>query len=83
MHLLRSRYGNTTPICVGCFVHCWVPCAINKGGLFDIVFVVIVDTHLPYFEALAYVLPHFDELTYVVIRESSCKLLLRSFIPVS
>ena len=26
-----------------------------------------VDTHLPRFEALATVLPHFDELTHVVI----------------
>ena len=32
--------------------------------------VVVVDTHLPRFEALAYVLPHFDELTHVVIRAS-------------
>ena len=34
-------------------------------------FVVVVDTHLPRFEALAYVLPHFDALTHVVIRVSS------------
>ena len=27
-----------------------------------------VDTHLPRFEAVAYVLPHFDALTRVVIR---------------
>ena len=26
---------------------------------------------MPFFEALAYVLPHFDELTHVVIRASS------------
>ena len=48
--------------------------------VFSIAFVVVVmDTHLPPFEALAYVLPHFDELTHVVI---SCvlKRLLRSFI---
>ena len=50
---------------------CWVFCAINKGGFFEIAFVVVVDTHLPRFEALAYVLPHFDELTHVVIRASS------------
>ena len=31
----------------------------------------VVDTHLPLFEALAYVLPHFDALTHVVIRVSS------------
>ena len=41
------------------------------GGFFEIAFVVVVDTHLPRFEALAYVLPHFDELTHVVIRSSS------------
>ena len=46
-------------------------CAINKGGFFEIAFVlVVVDTHLPRFEALAYVLPHFDALTHVVIRVS-------------
>ena len=46
----------------------WVSCAINKGGFFEIAFVVVVNTHLPRFEALAYVLPHFDALTLVVIR---------------
>ena len=45
-------------------------CAINKGGSFEIAF-VFVDTHLPRFEALAYVLPHFDALTHLVIRVSS------------
>ena len=40
-------------------------CKINKGGFFETAFVV--DTHLPRFEALAYVLPHFDALTHVVI----------------
>ena len=30
-----------------------------------------MDTLLPRFEALGYVLPHFDELTHVVIRASS------------
>ena len=29
------------------------------------------DTHLPCFEAPAYVLPHFDALTHLVIRVSS------------
>ena len=58
-------------ICVECSVHYWVSCAINKGGFFEIAFVVVVDTHLPRFEALAYVLPHFDALTHVVIRVSS------------
>ena len=46
-------------------------CAIYKRGFFEIAFVVVVDTHLPRFEALAYVLPHFDALTHVVIRVSS------------
>ena len=55
----------------GCSVHYLVPCAINKGGFFEIAFVVVVDTHLPRFEALAYVVPHFDALTRVVIRVSS------------
>ena len=32
---------------------------------------VVVDTHLPRFEALAYILPHFDALTYAVILVSS------------
>ena len=59
-----------TLICVGCSVHC-VPCAINKEGFFEITFFVVFDTHLPRFEALASVLPHFDELTHVVIRASS------------
>ena len=58
-------------ICVGFSVHYWVPCATNNGGFFEIAFVVVLDTHLPRFEALAYVLPHFDELTHVVIRASS------------
>ena len=59
------------PICVGCSVHYWVPYAINKGGFFEVAFVVVVDTHLRRLKALAYVLPHFDELTHVVIRASS------------
>ena len=46
--------------------------AINKGGyrFWDYIFVV-VDTHLPHFEVLAYVLSHFDVLTHVVFRVSS------------
>ena len=61
-------------ICVGCSVHYWVSCAIDKGGFLEIAFVVVVvviDRHLPRFEALAYVLPHFDALTYLMIRVSS------------
>ena len=68
---MRSRYENATPnLCWG-FVHYWVSRAINKEGFFEIAFVVVVDTHLPRFEALAYALPHFDELTHGVIRASS------------
>ena len=34
------RRSRTQPlICVGCFVHYWVPCAINKEGFFEIAFV--------------------------------------------
>ena len=58
-------------ICVGCSVPYWVSCAINEGGFFEIAFFVVIDTHLPRFEALAYVLLHFDALTHVVIRVSS------------
>ena len=50
---------------------CWVSCVINKGGFFEITFVVLVDRHLPRFEVLAYVLPHFDALTHMVILVSS------------
>ena len=69
--LLRSRYENATPNL--CWVFCALlgTCAINKGGFLEVAFVAVVDTHLPRFEALAYVLPHFDELTHVVIRASS------------
>ena len=51
----------------------WVSCAINKGSFFEIAFVVVVviDTHLPRFEVLAYVLSQFDALTHLVIRVSS------------
>ena len=66
------RGTRTQPlICVGCSVPYWVSCAINEGGLFEIAFFVVIDTHLPRLEALAYVLPHFDALTHVVIRVSS------------
>ena len=58
-------------ICDGCSVHYWVSCVINKGGFFENAFVV--DTHLPRFEALGNVLPHFDELTHIVIHVSSAQ----------
>ena len=66
------RGTRTQPlICVRCSVHYRASCAINNGGFFEIAFVVVGDTHLLRFEALAYVLPHFDALTLVVIRVSS------------
>ena len=49
-------------------VHYWVSCPINKGGFFEIAFVV--DTHLPRFEAIAYVLPHFYALCVCWIFQS-------------
>ena len=69
--LLRSRYENATPNLCRVFCALWVSCANNKGGFFEIAFIVVVGTHLHHFEALAYVLPHFDALTLVVIRVSS------------
>ena len=59
-------------------VLCIVSCPVQlirevfRVCIFDVVVVVVVvDTHLPRFEALAYVLPHFDALTHLVIRVSS------------
>ena len=54
-------------------MHHWVSCANNEGGFFRgcIFIVVVVDTHLPHFEALAYILPHFDMITHLVICVSS------------
>ena len=31
---------------------------------------ICINTHLPHFEALAYILPHFDALTHMLIRVS-------------
>ena len=54
------RGTRTQPlICVGCSVHYWVSCVINKEGFFEIAFivvVVVVDTNLPRFEALAWMI---------------------------
>ena len=69
--LLRSRNENATPNLCWVFCALWVSCANNKGGFIEIAFVVVVGTHLHHFEALAYVWPHFDALTLVVIRVSS------------
>ena len=67
------RGTRTQPlIFVACSVHYWVSCTINKGGFFEIAFVVVVvDTHLSRFEALAYLWHQFDALTHLVIRVSS------------
>ena len=71
--LMRSRYENASPNL------CWVFCAL-LGVLCNLIREVfsrlhlrrrVVDTHLPRFEALAYVFPHFDALTHLVIRVSS------------
>ena len=57
-------------------VLCIVSCPVQlirevfRVCIFDVV-VVVVDTHLPRFEALASGLPHFDALTHLVIRVSS------------
>ena len=63
-----------------CIIGCLVQ--LIREFFSEIAFVVVVDTHLPRFEALAYVLPHFDALTHVVIRVSFKRLLtlLRSAI---
>ena len=51
-----------------CLIRC--PVQLIRGLFGDCIFVV-VDTHLPHFEVLAYVLSHFDALTHVVFRVSS------------
>ena len=49
-------------------VLCIIGCPVQ---LIEEVFLRCVDTRLPRFDALAYVLPHIDALTHVVIRVSS------------
>ena len=63
---LLSKYENAIPN------FCWVSysllgvlCNLLRRFFRDCIF---VDTYLPRFEALAYVLPLFDTLTHVVIR---------------
>ena len=57
------RGTRTQPlICFGC------PLQLIGEVFFEIAFVVVVDTHLLRFEALGYVLLHFDALTLVMIR---------------
>ena len=66
------RGTRTQPlICVGCSVYVGFPVQLIREVFSRLHSVVVVDTRLPRFEALAYVLPHFDELTHVVIRASS------------
>ena len=79
---MRSRYENATP----CSVHYWVFCAINKGGFFEIAFVVVVDTLLLHFDALTdvvicvsstFILQTFAEVCYsVFVNRSSFKSVL-------
>ena len=45
---------------------CWVFCAL-LSEVFFFRDCICVDTHLPRYEAIAYVLPHFDALTHIVI----------------
>ena len=57
-------------------VLCIIGCPVQLirevfGDCILVVVVVVVDTNLPRFEAPAYVLPHFDALTHLVIRVSS------------
>ena len=65
---MSSKYENATLICIGCSVHYWVSCAINKGGVLRL-------RGNRGFEALAYVLPHFHVLTHLVICVSSAFIL--------
>ena len=51
-----------------CLTGC--PVQLIREAIFRLHFVV-VDTHLPHFEMLAYVLSHFDALTHVVFRVPS------------
>ena len=81
-HFVRSRYENATP----CSVHYWVFCAINKGGFFEIAFVVVVDTLLLHFDALmdvvilvssTFIFQTFAEVCYsVFVNPSSFKSVL-------
>ena len=57
-------------ICVGCSVHYWVSCFINQRAFFRDC-IRRRRRRRQTFASLAYVLPHFDALTHVVIRVSS------------
>ena len=66
---MRSRYENATPNFFGVFSALFGFPVQSISQVFRDC--ICVDTHLPRFEALAYVLPHFDALTHVVISVSS------------
>ena len=73
-HCVRGHARTQPLICVACsvhYLHYWLSCAINKGFFSRLPFVVVVDTRLPRFEALAYVLPHFYALTRPCLRFAS------------
>ena len=55
-------------ICVGCSVHYCVSCAINKGGFFEITFVVVVDTHFALRRLLTFCLTLTNLLTWWFLR---------------
>ena len=57
--LACSGYENANPN------FCWGSCATDRQDFEDC---ICVDTHLPRFEELAYILPHFNAVTYLVIR---------------
>ena len=59
-----------------CIIGC--PVQLIREFFSEIAFVVVVDTHLPRFEALAYVLPHFDALTSIT-PSYVCKLLRENY----
>ena len=74
-HPFCVRGTTTQPlICFRCSVHYWVSCAV-LGFFVDCIF---VDTYLPRFEALFYVLPHFDALTSIT-PSYVCKLLRENY----
>ena len=52
-----------------CLIGC--PVQLIREVILRLQFFVVVDTHLPHFDALAYVLAHFDLPTHVVFRVSS------------
>ena len=68
LHDLHNYWvgGTKFLLSVLCIIEC--PVQLISEVFWDC---ISVDTRLPRFEALAYVLPHFDALTHMVIRVSS------------